>query len=299
MNVFCLHFSAISFLLPWQWSSNKELIFGRQLKGWPPDPIAHCGCGRRWSSSTENRCGVPHNHPRPISEAQMCHQCVIEHTSLLEATEPSPPARPIRMRGRRVAFLPILWNGAENGKQGHAPHCLSVLNLRSWPPVKLHWDALIYLSVNRKGGEERGGVVSEPATNLPSLLRCIIQYFSHNSLSFEGLSSPSHVASSLLIWKKLRTHSVVPSGFLGVHTLSHTCMIYSACSSMAWDSDLSGQVGKHYFFFLSLAEEVCRLHRGLPEWHWSSLTSHWWLVLLLILRGLLLSQCAATLPWPQ
>lgn len=156
MNVFCLHFSAISFLLPWQWSSNKELIFGRQLKGWPPDPIAHCGCGRRWSSSTENRCGVPHNHPRPISEAQMCHQCVIEHTSLLEATEPSPPARPIRMRGRRVAFLPILWNGAENGKQGHAPHCLSVLNLRSWP-AKLHWDALIYLSVNRKGGEERGG----------------------------------------------------------------------------------------------------------------------------------------------
>lgn len=139
-------------------------------------------------------------------------------------------------------------------------------------------------------------MVLEPATNLPSLLRCIIQYFSHNSLSFEGLSSPSHAASSLLIWKKLRTHSVVPSGFLAVHTLSHTCMIYSACSSMAWDSDLSGQVGKH---FLSLAEEVCRLHCGLSEWHWSSLTSHWWLVLLLTLRGLLPSQCTTTLPWPQ
>lgn len=54
---------------------------------------------------------------------------------------------------------------------------------------------------------------------------------------------------------------------------------------MAGDSDPSGQVGET---FLSLAEEVCRHHCGLSEWHWSSLTSHWWLVLLLLLGGLLL-----------
>ncbi|KAK1888447.1 hypothetical protein KUDE01_029230 [Dissostichus eleginoides] len=42
------------------------------------------------------------------------------------------------------------------------------------------------------------GVVLEPAANLPSLLRCIIQCFSHNSLRFEGLSSPSHAAGKRL-----------------------------------------------------------------------------------------------------
>lgn len=51
--------------------------------------------------------------------------------------------------------------------------------------------------------------------------------------------------------------------------------------------------------FLSLAEEVCRHRCGLSEWHWSSLTSCWWLVLLLLLRGLPLSQCTTTQPWPQ
>lgn len=49
----------------------------------------------------------------------------------------------------------------------------------------------------------------------------------------------------------------------------------------------------------NLAKEVCRHHCGLSEWHWSSLTSHWWLVLLLLLRGLPLCLCTATLLWPQ
>lgn len=54
---------------------------GRQLKLWPSDPIARWRCVRRWSSSLRIDCTRPDNHPLPISEAQMCHQCVIEHKS--------------------------------------------------------------------------------------------------------------------------------------------------------------------------------------------------------------------------
>lgn len=99
------------------------------------------------------------------------------------------------------------------------------LSLKSRPPVKLHLKAFIYLSVKRNGSKEGGGGIR--ASSQPPLLPQM-----HNSVFLSQQpelrwAPPSHAASSLLIWKKLRSHSVVPSGFLALHTLSHTCMIYS------------------------------------------------------------------------
>lgn len=66
-------------------------------------------------------------------------------------------------------FPPIQWNDAENWrKKNPAPHCLSIMSLEHWPPVKLHLDALIYLSVNRKRGGRGGGAIG--ASSQSSLL---------------------------------------------------------------------------------------------------------------------------------
>lgn len=150
---------------------------------------------------------------------------------------------------------------------------------------------------------EEKGVVLELAANLQSLLRCIIQCFSHNSLRFEGLSSPSHAASSLLIWKKCRTHSV-HSFRLWLYTFS-VILVWFIQLVHPWRETWTPVDELGNIFVLvriqpqNLAKEVCRHHCGLSEWHWSSLTSHWWLVLLLLLRGLPLCLCTAMLLWPQ
>lgn len=154
----------------------------------------------------ENRCNTSHNHR---FQGPKCVIGVLSHIHLRHRQQDpytQPPA--CWMRGRRMAFPPILWNGAENRRKSDTPHsvyqswvCSSDLlwNFIQKPSSICQWMA-------KEVKEE--GVVLEPAANLPSLLRCIIQCFSHNSLRFEGLSSPSHAASSLLIWKKCRTHSV-------------------------------------------------------------------------------------------
>lgn len=168
-----------------------------------------------------------------------------------------------RMRGRRVTFPPILWNDAENGGKRDTPHSV----YQSWVcGSDLLWNFILMpSSICQWMAEEvkEEGVVLEPAATLSSLLRCIIQCFSHNSLRYEGLSSPNHAAGSLLIWKKLRSHSVVPPGFLALHTLSHTCMIYSAClgpglASMGWAWDPNRQVGKHFCPCQNSAAELGR-----------------------------------------
>lgn len=250
----------------------------------------------------ENQCSGLRSPPLPISEAQMCHQCVIEHTSSPEAAGPPPLPPSCRMRGRRVAFPPILWNGAENRRKRDTPHSV----YQSWVCSADLWNFIsMPSSICQWIGKEvkKEGVVLEPAANLPSLLRCIIQCFSHNSLRFEGLSSPSHAAGSLLIWKKLRIHSVVPSGFLALHSQSY---LYDLFSLFIHGVRLGPQWTSWGNIFVlvrihpqNLAEEVCRHRYGLSEWHWSSLTSHWWLVWLLLQRVSLLSQCTETRPWPQ
>lgn len=124
VNVFCLHLNTLPFPLWYWWSSNKELIFFRETKDCDLlTPLLLVGFARNrlrpWESMQRGPPGPP-GPPLPIAEAQMCHQCVIEHTSSRpEATGPPPPllstpSLPRRMSGRRAAFTPILWNGAEN-----------------------------------------------------------------------------------------------------------------------------------------------------------------------------------------
>jgi len=94
---------------------------GRQLKWWPSDPIARCRCVRRWSSSLRI--------DAPGLITTLCRfqrpKCVINVSlsiSLSQRRQDIPHPPPFRMRGRRVAFPPILWNGAENQRKRDTPH---------------------------------------------------------------------------------------------------------------------------------------------------------------------------------
>lgn len=72
----------------------------------------------------------------------------------------------------------------------------------------------------------------QPTANLPSLLRCIIQCFSHNRLRLEGLSLPQPCGEQSANMEEApnpRFHLQA----LWLFTLSYICVIYSACSSVA------------------------------------------------------------------
>lgn len=168
----------------------------------------------------DNRCRVPHNHPQPIPQAQMYHQPVIEHSSLLEATGPSspPPPPPHQMsEGRKCHFLPF----GEMVQKTEAREKRPRVSINPTYAVLTSCETssrCTHLSVRKWYGV--WGLLLEAAANPPFLHGCIIQCFSHNSLYLKRLSSPSHAASSLLIREMLRTHCVAPLEFLAVHILS-------------------------------------------------------------------------------
>lgn len=142
------------------------------------------------------------------------------------------------------------------------------------------------------------GVVLEPAANLLSLLRCIIQCFSHNSLRFERAQLPQPCGQQSANMKEA-LNPLCCSFRLSGSTLS-VILVWFIQLVRPWRETRTPMDELGNIFVLAriqnLAEEVCRHHCGLSEWHWSSLTSQWWLVLQLLLRGSQLSQCTATLP---
>lgn len=141
------------------------------------------------------------------------------------------------------------------------------------------------------------GVLLEPAANLPSLLRCIIQCFSHNSLRFEGLSFPQPCGGQSANMKEAQNPRCCSFRLSG-SSLS-VILVWFIQLVHPWRETRTPVDELGNIFVLvriqppNLAKEVCRHHCGLSEWHWSSLTSHWWLVLLLLQRGSPLSQCTS------
>lgn len=249
----------------------------------------------------ENQYSTPHNHPRLISEAQTCHQHVIEHTSSPEATGPSPP-HPLLDEGAESSISPnsVKWCRKQE-KEGHSSQCLSILSLQCWPPVKLHLDALIYLSVNGEGGRGGGGGIGASSQSpLPSQMHNSVFLSQQPALRRAQLPQPCGQQSANM--KEEPTLLFLKAFWL--YTLS-VILVWFIQLLHPWRETRTptDELGTTFVFVRvqpqNLAEEVCRHRCGLSKWHWSSLTSHWWLVLLLLLRGPPLSLCTVTLRCPQ
>lgn len=225
---------------------------------------------------SENQCSGSQHHRQPISEF------IIDVSSLIRlCSRPSPraPTPTIRWgcgewRNPHPRFCEMVQKTA---KEGHAPRYLSACVFGA----DLLWN-FIYTpsSICQWKGKEvkEEGVPLQPTANLPSLLRCIIQCFSHNRLRLEGLSLPQPCGEQSANMEEApnpRFHRQA----LWLFTLSYICVIYSACSSVAWHSDPSGQVGKHICpcrgQTTEVGEDMRRHQCGLSEWRWRSTTSRW------------------------
>lgn len=129
----------------------------------------------------------------------MCLQCVNEHTSSPEATGPSSPA-PLSDERAESGISPnsVKWCRKQE-KEGHAPQCLSILSLQHWPPVKLHLAALIYLSVNRKGGKRGGGGIGASSQSpLPSQMHNSVFLSQQPALRRAQLPQPCGLQSAYM-----------------------------------------------------------------------------------------------------
>lgn len=147
-----------------------------------------------------------------------------------------------------------------------------------------------------------GGLLSEPAANLPSLLRCIIQCFSHNSLRFAGLSFPQPCGrQSANMKRSSEIYSVVPPGSAAPHSPS--------CSYDLFSFFIRGvrvgpqRTSRETFLSLSSGPRVAQLGRGsVSAWLWVVTVTLEQLHLPLVVSFTApceRSQGTATLPWPQ
>lgn len=115
-----------------------------------------------------DRCSRPHNHPWLISEAQICHQCVIEHTSSPEATGPSPPA-PLSDERAESGISPNSVKWCRKQKERGTRPTVSISPKSAALTSCETSSRCPHLSVNGKGGKGGGGGIGASSQSpLPS-----------------------------------------------------------------------------------------------------------------------------------